>query len=139
MYNEKKGKMNHDYKPGLNELAKEMTLGFGRFVHSNLVGIVVGSTALFYTPTMVRVAKRKRNYEESSDPIGNTGAGIGGFIGVLSFFTTALYLCERGYYKFLAVPLATNFISGAYELHRSARKRLIERHSESNLDNFLRK
>lgn len=128
--------MNHDYKPGLGELAKEMAFGFGKFVHSNLVGIVVGSTALLYTPTMVRIAKRKRNYDKSPDPIGNTGASIGSFIGVLGSLSVTLYLCERGYYKFLAVPLATNFISGAFELHRSARKRLIEKHSEDNLESL---
>lgn len=113
-----------------------------------IVGGIFGSRILYSAPTILRVqrerkeGKHKKAHEEDlfytdsalievTCEMGILLSTLVSFLAQSSYYTNEI---SQGRYKMCLIPLATNLISGCYELGRKkyidARKRLVEKHEK---------
>lgn len=109
-----------------------LSVGFGGL-------IALGPYAI---PTLIRTMNGERLFTDGKYPsVERFGSLIGAAIGVSAIIGQTVgynYLATHDHPEALAIPIATNIVSGIYELgrksYRSARQRLLERHSREISD-----
>ena len=126
------------------DLSKKIISGTGKslkeFGSLASLGGAVMVVSPYAIPTAVRVFREIKD-DDGSNKIslaGTVGAYIGLYCGLAAdtgqVFGYA-YVADRGYPEAFAIPIATNVISGVYELgrkaYKNARQNVVNRHNES--------
>lgn len=143
-------KMTDEYKPTRKEVLGEIGTSLGKnfsnaykrlteFGGSGLFSFGVLLATPYCLPTAARKFRKFDSVEQTNAEIDGTTAGfVGGGMVTLLEFAGYNYLYRHDHAEVLAIPIATNVISGAYELgrvaYRNAKQRLIERHGKEISD-----
>jgi hypothetical protein len=144
--------MADEYKPTRREVLEEMMRGdcvskatkpLRDFTRGFVKGYGLLATLPYFIPTFVRCNKKgNNNILANLDAPGteNVGGTIGAILGGISTFCQAIYATGLafgefgGHREYLLIPLATNALSGVYEIGRNsylnAKAQVIKKYKE---------
>ena len=136
--------INEKYKPSLKEIGYEVTRIIGRGLKDFGKGfgfVAITPMWVMVTPTVIRLGlDYEKSHSDWEEP--NNLQKLGGFLGFIPGIAASVipaFMALENDYRYLGIPLATNIISGTYELYRMARKNLEDNLEEERWNEIFKK